>query len=601
MTPDLKGTYKVIFADGANADTITINAATYVGLANCNACHNNAAFGNVGDKWAATGHATIFKKAMDGTLSDHYGPNCVSCHTTGNDPNADNDGFDDRDFVYPSGPDSLNNLTYALLTINSPEAMKLANIQCESCHGPGSEHNAVTSDKKMISSLDVKNCAICHDSGTHHAFPDQWEASGHDATEFDGRGFHGGHDCGAFVESAGTRSGCSPCHSGAGYVLWVKEGKPIGSDGLPAATSYIPEATNISCAVCHDPHDNTQIHQLRLSDTQLGDGTPVTFEKYGTGAQCMECHRSRRIAAEYASNPASGSSHFGPHHGPQADMLIGKNTPDFGFELPSSAHSRIPNSCVSCHMAGEGVADAEGNIIHVGGHSFNMNDANGVDNVESCEPCHGNVGESFKEKKFFMNGNADHDGDGVEEGLQEEVHGMLEELATFLPQDANGNVDMSSKTNPVKIVKAGYAYFWIEEDRSFGIHNPALTVSILKVAIESLKYDATMAGAIQSVTDIPMDQGFQVRLVWTKFVPDDGSALDKIESYTILREVNEPAAPPANIAKYSAIGEINNAEVGNKFMLANSMWDVVAEIPAILYTEYAAVVPTLHNGVETTF
>ncbi len=50
----------------------------------------------------------------------------------------------------------------------------------------------------------------------------------------------------------------------------------------------------------HTTHTN--IHQLRLADTQLGDGTPVTFEKYGTGSQCMECHRSRRNAAEYASD-----------------------------------------------------------------------------------------------------------------------------------------------------------------------------------------------------------------------------------------------------------------------------------------------------------
>jgi hypothetical protein len=35
-----------------------------------------------------------------------------------------------------------------------------------------------------------------------------------------------------------------------------------------------------------------------------------------------------------------------------------------------------------------------------------------------------------------------------------------------------------------KIMKAGYAYMWIEEDRSLGIHNPAFTVSLLKASIE---------------------------------------------------------------------------------------------------------------------
>ncbi|MCB9205949.1 MAG: T9SS type A sorting domain-containing protein [Ignavibacteriales bacterium] len=596
--PDLVGTYKIQLVDGSASSEITINAGTYLGVKagalNCNTCHSA-----VVEKWEATGHADIFTQAMAGTLSDHYGPNCVPCHTTGNDPNADNNGFDDRDWVYPSGPDSLNAGTWDLLLANSPNAMQLANIQCESCHGPGSQHNAITTDSKIVSSLDVKNCSICHDSGTHHAFPDQWEHSGEDATDFDGRGFHGGHAIGTWV-ARGASAGCAPCHSGSGYVQWVKEGKPIDAGGLPASIANVPEPTLITCAVCHDPHDNSKPHQLRLSDTQLGDGTPVTVELYGTGAQCMECHRSRRVAAEYTNNPANGSSHFGPHHGPQSDMLIGANTPDFGFKLPSSAHNRIPNSCVSCHMAGDHVADAEGNIIHVGGHSFNMNDANGVDHVEACEPCHGNIGESFKDKKYFMNNNADHDGDGVEEGLQEEIHGMLEELASYLPQDAEGNVDMSSKTNPPAVLKAGYAYFWVEEDRSFGIHNPALTVSILKAATELLKYGADIAGAIQSVSDIPMDQGFQVRVVWTKFTPDDGVATDQIESYVILREVND--VPPGNIQKYSSIDELpNGITKGNQFFLAEGLWDVVAEIPAMLFAEYAAVVPTLYNDVETTF
>ncbi len=87
----------------------------------------------------------------------------------------------------------------------------------------------------------------------------------------------------------------------------------------------------------------------------MGDGTPVTVDIYGTGAQCMECHRSRRNAADYTEDPSNGSSHFGPHHGPQADMLIGANAPDFGWELPSSAHAAaLENACADCHMYGDG-------------------------------------------------------------------------------------------------------------------------------------------------------------------------------------------------------------------------------------------------------
>ena len=313
FVPDLAGNYEIKFADGTVEATIFISAGLYLGLgadASCKNCHGPLPSDNpnIYDKWVGTGHANIFTEAMEGTLSTHYGPSCISCHTTGYDPNANSDGFDDRDFVYPSGPDSLNENTWELLLTNSPNAMKLANIQCESCHGPGSGHvNNPFDPERQMKTLSTDNCAWCHDSGTHHAFPEQWDHSGDDATEFDGRGFHGGHAIGAFVLSA-DRDGCSPCHSGAGYVQWVKEGRPVDAIGLPAKTLFRPVATNISCAVCHDPHDATNLHQLRYSDTQLGDGTPITFEKYGTGAQCMDCHRSRREAKSYTSDVNNGST-----------------------------------------------------------------------------------------------------------------------------------------------------------------------------------------------------------------------------------------------------------------------------------------------------
>jgi Secretion system C-terminal sorting domain/Cytochrome c552/Cytochrome c554 and c-prime len=539
LTPDLVGTYKVIFSNAIDADTVTINAGTYLGTPTvgmtCGMCHAEEQA-----KWEGTGHADMLTRAMDGSLSTHYGPNCVSCHTTGYDPNADNNGFDDRDFVYPSGPDSLNVDTWDSLLVNSPSAMELANIQCESCHGPGSEHIGQTADSKMVSSIDTKNCAVCHDSGTHHAFPTQWEASGKDATEFDGRGFHGGHAAGAFVSYAGGRGSCAPCHSGAGYIQWVKEGKPTNDDGLPTGTDVLPEAVNISCAVCHDPHDNTNLHQLRLSDTQLGDGTPVTFDQYGTGAQCMECHRSRRLAATYANDINNESSHYGPHHGPQADMLIGGNGPNYGIEFQSSPHAQATeNACVDCHMAGD-LTDAEGNINLVGGHSFNMNDAEGNDHVESCAPCHGNVGETFKEKKYYINGNADLDGDGTAKGLQEEVHGLLEELATFLPHNDDGAVAIvgdSTNLTPA-IMRAGYVYMFIEEDRSFGIHNPAYTISMLKAAIDEM-------GGVTGINyaDVEIPQEYQLSQNYPNpFNP------------TTVINFSIPKAGDVRIAVYDALG-----------------------------------------------
>jgi hypothetical protein len=497
LIPDVIGTYKVAFTDGTFSDTLVINAGTYLGIeggtVSCVGCHNNAQWDFKYDKWQGTGHSDMLVRGLNGTLSSHYGEGCISCHTVGYDPDAANDGFDDFSFVFP---DTLFPGQYDLMLAAYPDAMARANIQCESCHGPGSEHLGVISNSKMSKSLSTENCAWCHDAGTHHIFPEQWDHSGEDATEFDERGFHGGHAKGTW-KARGNSGSCAPCHSGSGYVKWNYDGRPERDNGLPASITDPPTPTLITCAVCHDPHDASNIHQLRFEDTQLGDGAPITYELYGTGSQCMECHRSRRNAVEYTSDIGNASSHYGPHHGPQADMLIGANAPDFGVVLPTSPHSiATENACVDCHMAGEHL-DPAGNVNVVGGHTWNMNDVEGNDHVEVCAPCHGNVGSTFKEKKYYINGNADLDGNGVAEGLQLEVHGLMEQLALLLPPVGEPEVSIvGDSTNlSLEIMRAGYAYIWVEEDRSFGIHNPAFTVSLLKAALADM--------GVSSVFDYP--------------------------------------------------------------------------------------------------
>jgi hypothetical protein len=500
LIPDLIGTYKIEFKDGTAGDTIIINSASYLGVeggaVSCIGCHNTQQYDYKYDKWLETGHADMLERGLNGTLSSHYGEGCISCHTVGFDLDASNAGFDDFPFVFP---DSLYPGVYNQMLAQYPVAMARANIQCESCHGPGSAHLGNTTNSKMVQTLSTDNCAWCHDSGTHHAFPEQWDHSGDDATEFDGRGFHGGHAKGEFVGYAGGRAGCNICHSGSGFVAWVNNGK-VEADPVPPPTA-------ITCATCHDPHDATNEHQLRIVEVELGDGTVVTFDQFGTGVLCMNCHKSRRDAKTYAIDPDNASSHFGAHHGPEADLLLGVNYPIFEDEngntivFPTSPHgvAVLPgetqgNACVNCHMAGE-LADPEGNINLVGGHSWNMNDSEGNDHVEACAPCHGNVGTSFKDKKYYLNGNADLDGNGIAEGLQVEIKGLADRLALLLPPVGQNEVVLvnGDSTLTPSIMKSAYVYFWIEEDRSFGIHNPAFAFAILKASIEELGGVVTVA------------------------------------------------------------------------------------------------------------
>ena len=357
----------------------------------------------------------------------------------------------------------------------------------------------VTSDSKMVSTLNSDVCAYCHDSGSHHIFPYQWDQSRHGNP---------------LNSSRGSRAGCAPCHSGAGFVDWVRGGK----QALAAA----PPVTAITCATCHRPHSAKNLHQVRTADATLADGTVLTDG--GLGLLCMNCHKSRNNARTYTNEPAS---HYGPHYGPQADVISGANVVTFGKTLPTSPHNK-GNACVNCHMAPSEQTDPN---LMAGAHSFKMKNAAGADHVEACEKCHGDIGESFAEKKYYFNGNADHDGDGIEEGLQEEVHGLMEELGNLLPS-SDPHTDPDT-TWTLTELKAAFNHRVLYYDHSYGIHNPAFTVALLKVTIQALLNNA-IEGEIVAIEDVPNDQGKQVRIIWDKFV-DDGSAVDPVTQYLVQR------------------------------------------------------------------
>ena len=459
FTPDSVGTYKIQFTDGSlSSDTLTIKVGLYLGYTYsypvipnhaCEDCHADKVA-----EWEGTGHYSIFEEGLNGTLSDHYGPSCIKCHTTGNDVNAANNGFDDFPFVFP---DSLYPGVFDQMVQQYPDAMLRARIQCESCHGPGSMH--VGAANVMAVTLDAQNCAICHDEG-HHLYPAQWRVSNH-----------------ATMESGTTRAVCVQCHNGQGFVEYIKSGKqPVNHTE--------PQLVSITCATCHDPHSAENPHQLRTMDATLTDGEAITGA--GNGAICMNCHKARQDAVQYTNNYLNNlSSHYGPHDGPQADILSGKNAITFGQNIYTSPHlAATTDACVRCHMY-PATTDSLGNVILVGSHSFSMSH-DGVDNVAACVDCHGNFGPDFSDKKCYINGTADLDGDGVSNGLQVEIQGLLNQLKALLPQDENGNVVIMDSSVTLTQAQAAYDYFMVDNDRSLGVHNPQFVFGILKASIEAL-------------------------------------------------------------------------------------------------------------------
>ncbi len=500
FTSDKAGTYVLTVTDGTYTGTVTFNAAKYVGVYNtvingidtklqCKTCHS----GKVGE-WENTLHSSMFTRAMKATPglsgpTDHYSKNCIGCHTTGYDADstAKNDGFDDLPFTYPS---VVTPQTYDTLVVKFPDAMMRANIQCESCHGPASGHLGTTTDERMVASWDAKVCAYCHDSGTHHFFPDQWAVSKH-----------------AIATSYPTGSGretCVRCHSGKGFAEFV-EGVSTTDPYFDA--SYVP----ITCAACHDPHSDANVNQLRTVSVSLlaPGGTTKQITDAGKGALCMNCHQSRAEAnaAIAGAGTSSINLRFGPHYGAQGDILESNNMLELGGQkLAKTNHiGATVDACVRCHMYKNSVsADAQGNIIKMGNHTFSMTSPDGTDNMEACAQCHGSTfGTSFDQVKFYLNGSADFDNNGVEEGIQKEVKGMITKVMAQLATTIPGVVLSTSygftkddgtwfgfPTPSSKWTKDQLSAYWNAftafEDKSGGIHNPKYVVTALRGAMKLL-------------------------------------------------------------------------------------------------------------------
>lgn len=475
--PDLTGTYKISFQSGTASGSITINSALYLGVeggyVSCVLCHENTLKDSMYSKWKNTGHADMLKRGLNGEIGSYYAERCISCHTTGYDKFANNDGFDDFPFVFPT----IGANVFEQMVITYPDAMKRANIQCESCHGPGSEHYSQTNDNKIVTTLSSDNCAVCHDDGHYHIFPYQWDVSKH-AT---GTNFFAGS----------SRWGCTACHNGQGFV-----------DKIKGKAQSVTEVIKITCATCHDPHDASLPYQLRTVSATLLTGASFNG---GTGSLCVNCHQARRVAEPYVENYLSSlSAHYGPHYSQQGDMLAGANAYTWGESIPTSPHlAATVNSCADCHMA-EGEHPV-GSIPLSGGHSFSMTSPEGVANVSTCEPCHGNVGTSFDSKKYYINGNADLDRNGVAEGLQTEVHGLLDQLAILLPPYGSTDVGVIDSSWTLNEAAGLYNYKFIKYDRSYGVHNPQYTVGLLYLSIGKL-------GGVVSIDDLDFSTPSDFRL-----------------------------------------------------------------------------------------
>jgi hypothetical protein len=425
-----------------------------------------------------------------------YTKSCFRCHTTGWESLTNNGNFGylanvGATAVPPTSFDStwwkglpLEGGDYLIPYQDStlfkkltPQMLAVGNIGCESCHGPSDDH-AMTADKKKISvTADAGICNQCHESPRSHSIGYYWRESAHSNMKL----------------SAGVsnRNTCWPCHNGSAFIAFTNAWSAGRATTSADSAKVDPNFKSMSCAVCHDPHSNSNQYWLRYTkiDT-LANGFKVPTGVGGKGQLCMNCHRGR---ANYVNTVKTQfgrfNSRFYPHYSSQADMLFGTQGWEFGLNLQGlTTHTGLKDGCVTCHMSERKVTPTYTKLQS--DHNPAMSE-NGVDKVEGCVECHGAITRFSDIKASF-----DYDMDGVLEGATVEVEGLMAKLRAKLPLDATGepvtmnadsmivmNFATTNKLNYPSLIASLWNYNYVSHDMSVGVHNTKYAVALLRASL----------------------------------------------------------------------------------------------------------------------
>lgn len=280
------------------------------------------------------------------------------------------------------------------------------------------------------------------------------------------------HSVGAIaVDYAGGRASCAPCHSHELFVQTMTLGSVAGDITNPSAWQ---------CSTCHGIHKSFEgkDYALRTTDpvkplSNIVNNAEVvaglTMDLKGNSNLCATCHQSRRPEPN-VEKPGETykitSTHYGPHHGAQANVVAGMGFAEIeGLiaypEAGSSIHLNQA-SCTGCHMAPFSNKQ--------GGHSY-------IPSLDACVECHGAEMEDYNYG-----------------GVQTEVEEMLVELrdelvalgVVFWDEEALAYEPVVG-THPMVQVQAFFNWIGLEEDRSMGVHNPKYVKALLRNSIDALK------------------------------------------------------------------------------------------------------------------
>ena len=526
FTPDVAGEYDVAVTDTAANKTVSlaIFAGTWKGIVvgadsagrpvadpQCMTCHVvNTPHFDLFSPWKQTGHAEIFTQNVN-TPNGHYSTSCLGCHTVGYNPTANNNGIDETasfaDFLASGLLTHGDPANWSKILAQFPDTARMANIQCENCHGPQNSAAHMKKDgSRMTPSSDV--CGTCHGEPPRHGRYQQWEMSLHSNYET--------------AMSEGTNAGCAKCHSAQGFIAWADNSF---SNAAITVTWTADEVHPQTCQTCHEPHNigTTSSNADTNAKVRLMGSTPVLDAGFkatnvGTAATCMLCHNGRRGLRDDAHFTV-GDAARAPHVGPQADILMGQNLYFAKVGTPGF-HGQLQDSCVTCHMEKTPPPSAL-SLPGVGtNHTFFASSS-------ICSSCHTEITAeavqgAVETKLTSLKG-------AIETSLKNVIQTQLRlgnaidvggvktlksasEVAAVAFGDSHGSqgiaVTLSNGTTinttamtAIKVVrpagaavplysvadpaiaKAGWNLLMVENDKSKGVHNPAFVNSALDVSL----------------------------------------------------------------------------------------------------------------------
>jgi hypothetical protein len=361
----------------------------WAGVDVCMKCHP--------DKYADWLNNSLHATAMDALQPDNVGnKNCIGCHTVGYKKN----GF-----------------------VSMAATPKLANVQCENCHGKGGKHIATPREANSPkASLGADMCGTCHSGSHHNTFSDaEWKGTKHAAA------LKTLVDLNKKTPGA-AQDACLNCHS-ADYILAPDNEKPTLKTAKYA----------ITCAACHDGHSTA----TRLPAIQL----------------CTRCHTGEGLKVGMQA-----------HH-PTREMFLGKFIPGTGiFNPPTTKHVANGIGCPSCHMSKSPfVSEAQPAKT---GHDF-------LPKPEACVPCHPD--RTAEQNDALITQIQAPTVAGLAE-LKPRVDAAKAKYKT-LSNNGKTKVKASIK-QPYDLLTMGFDF--VDQDGSQGFHNPEYAAKMLDLCRTNL-------------------------------------------------------------------------------------------------------------------